>query len=195
MYLWEDDVGDIHTIRQGEGGEQGDALMPFCLPLANTVHSPQSRRTWKTANIYSRSWTTSTPQALPTEWDLCMLFSRNTCTVTPASGSKEGKRRCGIKLDACDVLERIAQESDLQARVWKGPGLPEEKQGMKVLGAPLGHPSFVEAFLVKKIEDQRTLLDRIPLLADLQASWLLVLHCAARANYLLRVVEPGRAVR
>ena len=30
---------------------------------------------------------------------------------------------------------------------------------MKVLGAPLGHPSFVQAFLVKKIEDQRTLQD------------------------------------
>ena len=28
-YLWEDDVGAIHTIDQGEGGEQGDALMPL----------------------------------------------------------------------------------------------------------------------------------------------------------------------
>ena len=104
--------------------------------------------------------------------------------------------QAGVRPDACDVLERIAQESDLQARVWKGPGLPEEKQGMKVSGAPLGRPSFVHAFLVKKIEDQRTLLDRIPLLADLQASWLLLLHCAAaRANYLLRVVEPGAAAQ
>ena len=32
-YLWEDEVGDVHHIHQGEGGEQGDALMPmfFCL--------------------------------------------------------------------------------------------------------------------------------------------------------------------
>ena len=31
-YLWEDSAGTVHTIRQGEGGEQGDALMPlsFC---------------------------------------------------------------------------------------------------------------------------------------------------------------------
>ena len=32
-YLWEDDDGRVHTIHQGEGGEQGDALMPllFCV--------------------------------------------------------------------------------------------------------------------------------------------------------------------
>ena len=32
-YLWEDDVGEVHIIPQGEGGEQGDPLMPllFCL--------------------------------------------------------------------------------------------------------------------------------------------------------------------
>ena len=32
-YLWEDDCGEVHTIPQGEGGEQGDPFMPllFCL--------------------------------------------------------------------------------------------------------------------------------------------------------------------
>ena len=93
----------------------------------------------------------------------------------------------GVRPVACDALERIAKASDLQARVWEGPGLPEEKQGMKVLGAS----SFVEAVLDKKIADQRILQDRIPVVAGLQASWLLLLDCAAaRANYLLRVVEP-----
>ena len=28
-YLWEDDVGTVHTIDLGEGGEQGDPLMPL----------------------------------------------------------------------------------------------------------------------------------------------------------------------
>ena len=28
-YLWEDDEGTVHSIRQGEGSEQGDALMPL----------------------------------------------------------------------------------------------------------------------------------------------------------------------
>ena len=28
-YLWEDASGEVHKIPQGEGGEQGDAMMPF----------------------------------------------------------------------------------------------------------------------------------------------------------------------
>ena len=28
MYLWTDDMGVTHEIWQGEGGEQGDLLMP-----------------------------------------------------------------------------------------------------------------------------------------------------------------------
>ena len=32
-YLWEDSIGRVHTILQGEGGEQGDALMPLLFSL------------------------------------------------------------------------------------------------------------------------------------------------------------------
>ena len=32
-YLWEDDEGKTHDISQGEGGEQGDALMPLLFAL------------------------------------------------------------------------------------------------------------------------------------------------------------------
>ena len=31
--MWEDDSGDNHTIIQGEGGEQGDPLMPLLYSL------------------------------------------------------------------------------------------------------------------------------------------------------------------
>ena len=32
-YLWEDELGAVHEIQQGEGGEQGDALMPMLFSL------------------------------------------------------------------------------------------------------------------------------------------------------------------
>ena len=32
-YLWEDNEGTVHRIAQGEGGEQGDALMPLLFAL------------------------------------------------------------------------------------------------------------------------------------------------------------------
>ena len=34
IFLWEDEVGDVHDIPQGEGGEQGDPLMPLLFNLA-----------------------------------------------------------------------------------------------------------------------------------------------------------------
>ena len=33
-FLWTDDAGTTHTIEQGEGGEQGDPLMPALFALA-----------------------------------------------------------------------------------------------------------------------------------------------------------------
>ena len=42
QYLWEDDSGTVHTIDQGEGGEQGDALMPL-LHGALKLHSEELR--------------------------------------------------------------------------------------------------------------------------------------------------------
>ena len=35
-YLWEDSSGVTHTIPQGEGGEQGDPLMPLSLLFGAT---------------------------------------------------------------------------------------------------------------------------------------------------------------
>ena len=42
---WEDDEGVVHEIDQGEGGEQGDAMMPllFSLGQHNALHVVQER--------------------------------------------------------------------------------------------------------------------------------------------------------
>ena len=66
-------------------------------------------------------------------------------------------------------------------------------QGIKVLGSPLGHPAFVARHLERTSSKHQVLLDRIPLVQDVQSAWLLLIHCAcARANYLLRVVRPSQ---
>ena len=84
----------------------------------------------------------------------------------------------------------MARETDRTARVWRGSEVPEDEQGMKVLGTPLGHPQFVRRFLSQLSEKHEVLL-RIPRLDDVQSAWLLLAYCAAaRANYSLRCVEP-----
>ena len=32
-FLWDDDFGEVHHVHQGEGGEQGDPLMPMLFSL------------------------------------------------------------------------------------------------------------------------------------------------------------------
>ena len=68
----------------------------------------------------------------------------------------------GIRPPACDELERTAQLTDPDARVWKGSGLPTSEQGVRILGTPVGHPDFVQAFLRKVLEELDVLLSRIP---------------------------------
>ena len=70
-------------------------------------------------------------------------------------------------------------------------GSPRRSAGHQGVGEPIGASCFLEGFLHKRVTEHQTLLDRIPLLPDLQSAWSLLLHCAsAKANYLLRVVEP-----
>ena len=62
---------------------------------------------------------------------------------------------------------------------------------MKGLGAPLGRDKYAARFLEKKSEHHDVLFQRIPLVPDVQACWLLLSFCAAnRANFYLRNVSP-----
>ena len=76
-------------------------------------------------------------------------------------------------------------------RVWKGADIPTREQGVRVLGTPLGHVDFVDAQLTNKLAEHNVFLQRIPLLADVQSAWSILLHCAGgRENYMFRVVRP-----
>ena len=60
-----------------------------------------------------------------------------------------------------------------------------------MLGTPVGQPAFLEATLTDGRRQHDHLLQRLPLLKDLQAEWLLLSYCAnARANYTTRTLPP-----
>ena len=90
-----------------------------------------------------------------------------------------------------DTLTAVARNKIPEAIVWRrDPGLPSSKQGLKVMGVPVGHDDFVVAQLNQKVVEHTKLLDRIPFVEDVQASWLLLSFCAApRANFLFRTVR------
>ena len=127
-----------------------------------------------------------------------MQSSRKSCESTRASGSTPAKPRCGIGQGrglrhAPSWRESPELTNDPTAVVWKGSDLPTSEQGSKILGTPLGSPDSVESHLAR-VARKQVLLDRIPLVPDVQSVRLLLLHCASvRANFQLRVVRPSAA--
>ena len=147
-YLWEDDSGEVHTIPQGEGGEQGDPLMPYSSALASTLLSPQRRRpSWKRERSSSHSWTICTSFADPRGLEPFSISWRDRCGSIPGSLSTWGRQRCGTGVGFS--LQRVLHCRVLQSRFAPPRGdskLPTHQQGFKVLGIPSG-PMASAAFV------------------------------------------------
>ena len=107
-------------------------------------------------------------------------------------GKTQVWNRGGVVPQDIDIITAAARVRIPNAVVWRGAQeLPATRQGLKVLGAPIGHPQYVQEFLRRKSEEQQVLFQRIPLVNDPQASWLLLWMCAStRANFWLRMVSP-----
>ena len=52
------------------------------------------------------------------------------------------------------------------------------QRGVVVLGSPVGHPAFVQAWAEDRLRAEQELLDQLPKLPDLQCAWLLLLLSA-----------------
>ena len=110
------------------------------------------------------------------------------CHIRVHAGKTRMWNVAGIRRDACDVLECLAACHD-SGPVWRGSDVHTYQQGVKILGTPLGHADFVQAELESVAMDHQGLLHQIPGVPDVQAAWLLLLHCAqARANHMLRMI-------
>ncbi|KAL2650793.1 hypothetical protein R1flu_018921 [Riccia fluitans] len=67
--------------------------------------------------------------------------------------------------------------------------------GLRILGAPLGPDSFVQTYAVETLQEALQSLHDLPLLADLQVAFGLLVHCFARRPlYLLRMTVPSLAL-
>ena len=100
--------------------------------------------------------------------------------------------KAGVIPTGSERLTAVARVADPTAIVWRGDlGLPPEEQGVKTLGTPLGHPSFMRSQLATLSAKHEQLISKILHIQDLQCASILLLYCASsRANYTLRVVHP-----
>ena len=195
-YLWEDEMGVTQSIPQGEGGEQGDLLMPLLYALGQhgALLAMQARLG---AGEYVFAYlldihTVTGPARVDVAhvvveeelWSHARIHLHHRKTQVWSKGSTE--------LSGVEAMTRAAQAVKNGTVVWRGnPMLPTTQQGLKVLGIPIGHEAFVQRFLENKTTEQQVLFQRIPWVNDPQSACLLLLMCGStRAHCWLRALRP-----
>ena len=179
-FVWEDKLGEVHTIRQGEGGEPRR-------PLDATPLQEGERLFAYLDDIY----VVCAPERVGKVYLILEECLRTKTGINIHLGKTKLWNRAGAKPDLANSLS-AAQAVEPEAVVWRGdPQLPLHKQGLTVLGVPVGQPEFVVAELTAKAEEHASLFEKITHIPDVQIGWLLLVFCAAtRANYWLQTVSP-----
>ena len=143
-YLWEDELGETQHIPQGEGGEQGDPLMPILFSLGQhpALEAAQSRLRDK-AKFFA--YVDDVVFVCRPEVEAVIREElRRHAHVDVHQGKTQVWNRAGIAPDGIEELTRVAKLVKPDAEVWKGDSsLPRECQGIRVLGAPIGTPEYV----------------------------------------------------
>ena len=175
-YLWEDEVGDVHHIRLGEGGAQGDALMPMLFCLGQHGARAIAERLLPGEKLFAHLddlYVVCQPDRVGDVHTVIGQELWRHAKISVHHWKTKVWNRGGTCPDACAALTE-ARMVDLGAVVWRGDtSLPRREQGLVILGAPVGQVEFVQ--LEKKTVEHSVLLQRIPLVKNLQAAWYA--HC------------------
>ena len=88
--------------------------------------------------------------------------------ISVHKGKTQVWNRGGVVPQDIDIITAAAVRVP-DAVVWRGPQELPAKQGLKVLGAPIGHPQYVQEFLRGKSKEQQVLFERTQFVNDPQA--------------------------
>ena len=156
-------MGVTQHIHQGEGGEQGDTLMPMLFALGQHPALAAAQEGLRGNGLLFAHLdyvhAVCRPDgvgAIFATWDQELEANAE---IPLHLGETQVWNRCGVAQDGVDELQRRARRLKPEAVVWKGdPQLPEEQQEVRVLGVPIGRSEFVRVFLEKKNNEHETLL-------------------------------------
>ena len=182
-YVWTDDTGAQHRIRQAEGGEQGDPLMPLLFSLG--IHDSLC----------------AVSERLRPE-DKVFAYLDDVHVASPPDRTRGAYNLLGEQLLAGAGIQLHTGKT----RVWNRGGtcppdvvdLGEEvwnPAGIKILGTPIGSPEFVHRTVQQRLEDEGRLWEAIAWVPDLQCAWQILSQCAGpRCHHLLRTLPPSQAM-
>ena len=129
-HLWEDDLGETHEIMQGEGGEQGDPLMPM-------FHALLPNLSFYRMSASLLSSTTSSSSLSPSGQSRSLTFREDLwdySRIQIHAGKTQIWKRGGHIPTNHNTLLRAAEIEDPEAQIWFGNlEVPREERGIKVL--------------------------------------------------------------
>lgn len=185
-YLWYDDTGAAHDVLQGEGGEQGDPLMPALYALGQHPALVEVNAALREGELIfaflDDIYVLSAPERVADIFHMVAAALERHAGIRVNLGKTKVWNAAGCKPPR---MEEIGAEA------WTGDAPPAQR-GIVVLGTPVGDAAFVQRWLEEKTGEHRALLERIPLVPDAQCASLLLLMCASpRVVHTLRNLPPA----
>ncbi len=180
-YRWHDDEGKGHDITQGEGGEQGDPLMPllFALGIHDALEevSRQLRPDEDLCAFLDDVYALASPERIRPIYELLQAAMRRHAGIELHAGKTKVWNRAG---ECPPNIADIGRD---------GAWCPA---GLMVLGAPVGTDEFVKGKAAERLEEEKAFLAELVQLRDPQCAWQLLSRCAVpRGNYWLRTLPPS----
>ena len=198
-YLWDDDDGETHEIKQGEGGKQGDLLMPMLYALGQhqTLRSVQSRLHphERLLAFLDDVYAIAQPERIVEVHRILGEELWQHSRIRIKAGKTQIWNRGGHVPSGYETLLNQARAINPHAEVWfGGADRPPEVRGIRVLGTPIGTAEYVKSQLEATEAAHQLLLQRISAVQDLQSAWLLLSFCVStRATFYLRVYHPDHS--
>ena len=130
-YLWEDDAGTVHHIVQGEGGEQGDPLMPLLFALRQHAVQNTLGPTERLLAFLDDVYTVTTPERVAHSFATLQEHLHRHANIRVHLGKIKVWNASGVRPRACDTLQAIATNARSFEPVWKGSGCPLLSKGSR----------------------------------------------------------------
>ena len=157
-YLWEDKSGVTHSIPQGEGGEQGDAMMPLLFCLGQHEALQVAHRGLRAGEFLfaflDDIYMATTPDRVGPVSAMVQAALRQEAGISIHVGKTKIWNQVGVRPGACDVLERAAGERDPRCPRLEGCGSASGRARHQDIGHP-DRPPRIRSQILDRF-DRRT---------------------------------------
>ena len=126
-YIWEDDAGVVHDVAQGEGGEQGDPMMPLLFSLGQHAALMAVQRQLaaheKVFAFLDDVYVVTSPDRVLAVYTILQAELWRHSRIRVHDGKTQVWNASGLRPDGCDILDRAGRAVNPNFdTVWCGDG-------------------------------------------------------------------------